>query len=148
MFSMKQMTVVLFIVAATFMLPNTSQAIEISTTSYAAAPFCCLSSSATFIHSVSVTNPEPAWHAQEITFKRSSQLYSCSPGGFSDISFCCITINGNSSTYSVFSSNAPCPLSLSAHTFASVGGYGLLPFHWHSSSSPCRNPCLPPNDCQ
>lgn len=92
----------------------------------------------TAVNSVTVMNPEPAWHQQPITWKTALGFTACSPGALVDKTFCCITLEGNMATEVATHNFVNCnSVAARARSFGSVGGYGLLPFRGFDAFSNC-----------
>jgi hypothetical protein len=128
----------LFFLALT---PPNIEAITVVVSSNVFAPECCFNVRVTGTSTVTVSSPEPAWHAQPITFKTGLWLHTCGIVSLTyDASFCCVG-TGNYSWHEVTYESVPCPIRAQARALGSVGGYGLLPYVSDIDSSLCIEPC-------
>lgn len=138
-------TVSAYLLATLFLTAHAS-AITLTTSSYTTMGVR-LSSTSTytvvFTNAVSVTNPEPAWHDQPISWHVGTGLTNCSPGSLQNVSFCCIGLDGNSATSVETDDLLTCeiPIEAMGESFASIGGYGLLPYASVDALSGCVRPC-------
>lgn len=132
----------LFLITAFTLLCYPLSGISIRTTADVFGPECCYNTRVTAYTTVTVSDPEPAWHEQPISFLTGENIISCNNVPLSrDNSFCCIGLEGNRATHSAIYSHVDCPILARSKALGSIGGYGQLPYYGWGAESICWEPC-------